>query len=539
MTQDVTSGNTEPSRLFARNATGLTREVSWVDAMIYNLLWSSIPLSLAFLLLFGPFYPESSPYGAIIAAFVLTIPVALLYAMFSSAIPRSGGDYTWISRSLSPTTGFVSNLSFTFWTTFFIGVYSVFLSYYGLAPLLRSAASFFGSSSLLDAANWTTTTSGTILFGSLTVLAAAALLTFGQGLRGFMKFQKYAFALWMLGAVLLPIVIITVVSQDAFIERFDLYVTGLGGAPDAYATLLESSPIEATSPRFGSTVLMATLPFYTLGFIFQSAYFSGEIKRAKKSAARSIVGAEIIAVVLLLAGVFAFQSRISDFLYVAGTADFTAVGLDFPPLYTEMAAIAVGNTAVGLLIGVAMIMVFIAWIPQTMILISRSMFAWSFDGLAPERISRVNPRTHSPVNAVAVITVLSLISVTVIGFRPELTFVVGLLGLTLTYVLVSVAGIVFPYRQPDTFASSPFNMRLGGVPVMSLVAGVSLVGMLCMVSVLLLDENSGTSWALDRSRVYLSLAILMVGVVLFQVIRAVRRARGFDIDLAYKEIPPE
>jgi hypothetical protein len=39
--------------------------------------------------------------------------------------------------------------------------------------------------------------------------------------------------------------------------------------------------------------------------------------------------------------------------------------------------------------------------------------------------------------------------------------------------------------------------------------------------------------------VYLSLGILVVGVVVFRIIRAVRRARGFDLDLAYKEIPPE
>jgi len=40
-------------RFFTRQATGLVREVSWVDAAIYNLIWSSVPLSIAFILAFG------------------------------------------------------------------------------------------------------------------------------------------------------------------------------------------------------------------------------------------------------------------------------------------------------------------------------------------------------------------------------------------------------------------------------------------------------------------------------------------------------
>jgi amino acid transporter len=35
--------------------------------------------------------------------------MALVYAFFSAAIPRSGGDYVYISRTLHPLLGFVAS----------------------------------------------------------------------------------------------------------------------------------------------------------------------------------------------------------------------------------------------------------------------------------------------------------------------------------------------------------------------------------------------------------------------------------------------
>ncbi|HYM84271.1 MAG TPA: hypothetical protein VEY67_08995, partial [Candidatus Dormibacteraeota bacterium] len=97
-------------RFFTRQATGLVREVSWIDAAIYNLIWSSVPLSIAFVLAFGPaFYVGGNLVIATILAFIFALPCAVLYAVLSAAVPRSGGDYTWVSRTLHPSLGLASN----------------------------------------------------------------------------------------------------------------------------------------------------------------------------------------------------------------------------------------------------------------------------------------------------------------------------------------------------------------------------------------------------------------------------------------------
>jgi APA family basic amino acid/polyamine antiporter len=536
-------GTTE--RFFARQATGLVREVSWLDAAIYNLIWSSVPLSIAFILAFGTaFYVGGDLVIATLLAFILALPCAVLYAVLSAAVPRSGGDYTWVSRALHPSLGFASNLAFSFWATFFIGIYAVYLGFYGAGPVLRVLAVYTGNSGILGLSDFFFSSTGVVITGAVLVVASAAVLAFGRGLRGFMRFQRWAFVVWIVGAVLLPIVVLALVGQSTFRANFDSYAIALGGAPGAYDAFVTAGAYASAPVDLGATFLTVTLAYYTLGFIFQSAYFGGEIKQSSRSTLLSIPGAQVIAVLLILASIAVFLPNAGGAL-LAGTgaqlfgADLSATGFTFAPLYTELAAIASGNLLIGLVITVGMLLLFILFVPQTMILLSRNLFAWSFDRLMPSQISEVNERTHSPVNAMLVITVISLISVFIVGTNQNLTFIVGLFGLTITYLFVSVAGILFPYRQPETFEASPYNARLGGIPAMSILGVLSLIGMAVISYILLNDQNSGTALAVNPERVALAVGIPIVGVVAWFVIKTIQGSRGVNVDLAYREIPPE
>lgn len=528
--------------IFVRDATGLVREVSWTDAAMYNMIWASIPLAIAFLLLFGPaFYTGGNLYLATILAFALTVSTGFLYAMMSSAVPRSGGDYTWITRAVAAPVGLMSNLSWNFWITFFIGLYAAFTTSYGISPLLRLWAARFDSPGLLSAADWLVSRAGTMTVGITVVLLGAVLLAFGRGMRAFLRIQRWAFALWFIGAIIIPIIVMLVTSRETVTARFDEYVTSLGGPAGASRTVLEADAGTGTAPfSLSQSVLMVTLPFYTLAFIFQSVYFGGEIKRGKRSNLLSIPGAHAIAAACLLLAAFAFQLSAGRALLAGfGLADPADYGLAFTPLYTELAAIVSGNWIIGSVIILGFTAMLVIFVPQTMLQLSRNIFAWSFDRLLPERVAEVNPRTHSPVVAVLVITVLGITSVVIISLNPQLTFLVGLFGLALTYLTVAVAGILFPYRKPDVFEASPYNGRIGRVPIITVVGVVSLLTMGAAMAILLLDPNSGTHWRLNTNRVLLGAGIFLAGLPLFYLIRALQRARGVDVDLAYKEIPPE
>src|SRR5207253_8096887 len=101
--------------LFTRNATGLVRELSAFDA--FNLVFSAvlIPVGITQVMGFAPqFWPHANMFVSFLIATPLVACFGLVYLYFTSLMPRSGGDYVWVSRTLHPSLGFLVNFSLTF-----------------------------------------------------------------------------------------------------------------------------------------------------------------------------------------------------------------------------------------------------------------------------------------------------------------------------------------------------------------------------------------------------------------------------------------
>jgi basic amino acid/polyamine antiporter, APA family len=101
--------------LFVRNATGLVRELSAFDA--FNLVFSAvlIPVGITEVMAFAPtFWPHANMLLAFLLATPLVATCGLVYLYYTVIMPRSGGDYVWVSRTLNPFLGFFANFSLTF-----------------------------------------------------------------------------------------------------------------------------------------------------------------------------------------------------------------------------------------------------------------------------------------------------------------------------------------------------------------------------------------------------------------------------------------
>ena len=104
----------------------------------------------------------------------------------------------------------------------------------------------------------------------------------------------------------------------------------------------------------------------------------------------------------------------------------------------------------------------------------------------------------------------------------------------------AICGIVLPYRRRDLFEASGFNKRIGGIPVLTLVGALSLVGFLGAIAILLSDEASGTSLSANPGIVLITLGVFaIVGPAIYALSWFVRRRQGVDLGLVYREIPPE
>src|SRR5690348_1346902 len=80
---------------YARNATGLVREIRFLDQVLFNAA-STAPLGAALVVnLFAlTVFPQSNLYLAIFIAIILGVFVWTTFALLSSVMPRVGGDYT-------------------------------------------------------------------------------------------------------------------------------------------------------------------------------------------------------------------------------------------------------------------------------------------------------------------------------------------------------------------------------------------------------------------------------------------------------------
>jgi NO-binding membrane sensor protein with MHYT domain len=133
--------------------------------------------------------------------------------------------------------------------------------------------------------------------------------------------------------------------------------------------------------------------------------------------------------------------------------------------------------------------------------------------------------------------VLSIASTAVYSFTTWFSSLSALLGLTLPLLITAVAGILLPFRRRDLVANSPYSRHVAGVPLVTLVGGLALLGFGGAVAVLLWDPGSGASLSQNPGKLELAVLVYVVGLVIWFVARAIRRTQGIDIDLSYRELP--
>jgi APA family basic amino acid/polyamine antiporter len=533
---------TAAPELFTRKATGLVREGRTVDALFYNVMWSSVALTFGFFwLLYSFYYNGSSAILAFLIAAALGLPGAFLYAMLAQIMPRTGGDYVFNSRALHPSVGFAANASFCFWLAVVYGVYTTYFATYGIGALGHMMAGYTGSGGWNSFGEWFSTEAGLFITGTSAILVSAGVFVLG-GVRLFFRLQVVAFVLYMLGAFLLPILVGLLGSESGFIANFNEYGANLG-VQHAFAAMQHSAAGAGFSPSgfdFEATLKSVSVFWFIFGFIYSSNYFAGEIRLKKRTHMLSIPGAVAVAVVALLLLTPTFTGIVSYATNGAfGFAEPAAYGFGSAPAYPELVAIASGSAVWGTIAIVGFSVGLLIWLPQTMMLISRSMFAWSFDRIMPERLSYVEPRSHSPIFAIAIVSLLAIASTAIYAFTEWFSTLSVLLGLSTTLLVTACSGIALPFTQPAMVENSPFNRRVAGVPLLSLVGGLAVLGFGGAIAILLWDPGSGASLSDNPGKLELAILVYVVAFAVYFVSRAIRRSQGIDIELAHTELPPD
>jgi amino acid transporter len=517
------------------------RQASAFDVFIYNTNFINIAIGVAFIFLFVPAgaYPGANIYLSILLTVLVVLPTNLVYGALSSAMPRSGGDYVYVSRTLGPMWGLAANWNYTVWAFFYIGVPAAFLGKYGISSLFRTLSVYLAQPNLANVGTFFASPLGTFLAGVVLILLFTGV--FIRGLSKYMRIQNVLFVIAMLGLVA---IVVAGLGADPgqFMARFNSYFGVVTGHPDTAKVITDS--LGKNAPAAGpfslhDTVAAMTWSFFVLGFGLASAYIGGEVKGASRSQMKGMAYSVLFSagwMLILVAVVLHFVPY--DFLGAVAAADPNKVGLGFTPVFSEIVSLMTGNWVLLLLIGVGFCLWTYAWLPIYIITTTRNILAWAFDGLLPMRLSSVDERFHSPVIAILISSSLGIVFLGIYAFDSSFATISGFFGQVWTYMLAGIAAIVLPYKLKDVFEASPVRWRFLGIPVLSILGVLSLIGMGVIEYAYLIDPNSGISFRAP-TMILINVAVFLSGFVFYAIVRAVRARQGVDLRLTFAEIPPE
>ncbi|MDA4121393.1 MAG: APC family permease [Thaumarchaeota archaeon] len=535
------TGQTEKTT-FTREATGLVREIgAWPSFFAtWFLVTGGVPI---FILTYFSSYPGANFPLIFVLALFPTLALAVLYTIFSISMPRSGGDYVYVSRGLHPFLGFVN--SFSLFAAFLIsnGVYAVFAVYY-VGYHLSTQGIVDNAPSLLSLGS--TILNPTYLFVLAVIFLIIAFLV--AVIR-----PRYAWSLifWAglitLVATVVMFVALATIQQGAFQAAYDKFIAANNATLSqgfsnitGYQNTITAGGWAPPSDMLAASLLAFPLAWYSYTWYTLPSTWAGEIKHARRSMPITIIGAVIwIAlyfIVFLTLTINAFgQPFLTSWSTLSTSAPASIPGA--VSLYIPFFVYLVYHNPI------LIFMIFIAlWLPDILafppliIASTRYLFAWSFDRVLPRKFAEVSDSTHTPIYASIVALVVSVLGAALQAFDPKSTPSVLVPIFTVGYLLPALTAVVFPYIRKDVYETAFIVKRkVLGVPLISWLGVVSLVALIFGTYSLYLGGFA--NFHVPDYAFYASAYGL--GVVIFAVAYVVRRRQGIDLSLAFKEIPPE
>lgn len=540
------------SNLFVRKATGLVRSWSVMDAFVYAFF--SINLITLGLYSFSQmYYFEGGMINALIVSAVFIFFEVIVYAGLIAVMPRSGGDYVWQSRILGGAVGFILAVTgwwFILWL--WVPLYGDMFRHIVLVPIL-------GILGAKDVALWFAGTQNGAFLASLITLAIVSLFI-ALGMKTYAKIQKYSFYGGILG-LLIVIVLLLTSSNAAFKAGLDANASSMFGAPAGVYDATASLGIEAgaVTPFSGGALLAVflVLPYMVFFNLWPNwgATLYGEVRGATDFK-RNVSGMGWALGVTTLLGVvllYSISKTIGwDFYVQAGAAwwnyawGYTDVAPALPvwPYPVLFAAFLTPSKVLQFIVVVLMSLWWFGWSGTVFLSSTRVIFAAAFDRLLPERVAEVNERTGTPVNALLLMVVPSVLIAYLFSYNIanfQTLTLCSTLVIAVTYLGTTVSAIILPYTKPDLYKASPIaQYNILGIPLIT-VSGVIFGGFLVfLLYQWIFDPNGlyGIGISNTSSVIYM-LSMYVLAAVIYFGFKSARKRQGIDMDKVQAEIPVE
>lgn len=543
-------GQSESGSVFLRRASGVVRAMSPYDGMLYGYLSATGIYGLLLFLFIGTgVFPNANFFLANVIGFGFFLAIYVVYAVLASSMPRSGGDYVFTSRLLTPNIGWtVAHAGWIFWQFWFAFLAATVIVTGVIAPMFSAVGVAGESQFFIDAAD--TVQEWYIRLPLVILLVVGAGWIMISGMKYFTRLQRF----FMMPASLLGVAIIALsfifVSRETFFEHFDSFMASVGGLSSAeIVPRAQELGFEATESSLFDTIGMSVNLSFLYVWTIWSSELLGEIKSANRvrSTFTMFFGAGALQFITFMVGLvwaysFVGHEFMKSFSWMAlnepaalgGSWDFRgAATLLYLPVFNVV-------------LGIVLFLCFLGPVSQslfnTQLSASRFMLAMSFDRLLPSWLGRVNSR-GVPHLAIGLGVGLSVILAILLELVPDLEKLLFWSSFaTLFAILASlIAGIVFPWRGREIFAAAPGSkLTVLGFPAVTFFGVIGATFIAASLIIALVHPGFGLLES-GPARVGLItfVGLLVVAWVAFMLIDRYRRARGVEISHAFGVIPPE
>lgn len=524
--------------LFEQSAVGITRQISPRDTLVYSTVNPGLMYALVYLM-WAPFlYPGAHMPWAIITVAQMFV-IAGLYWLLSVAMPRQGGEYIYISRILHPALGLMSSFMISFTAISWTGVCSDWALKYGVVEFFASLGIVSGKQSWFEIAAAINNPHIRAILG--TIMIMFIWVVFYKGSRAMMKMSWMALIGTLVGA--LTFIIASLISSPEIFATNFTQLTGL-----EYSKVIDIAKQAGHPAGFslratimaGSTYIILN----TLGATF-GANLAGEVRSVQKSQLLAMFGSLVILMVVwaIFYGLSYnnFGSLWTNaFMFLAGTGNPAYPFPGYEPFATILLGILTKSPIFIFLIAVAFFTATYGSCAGMSFGPTRNIYAWGFDRLISEKVTTIDPKSGSPVIASTIaLAVAELFLLTDVYF-PAWTAYIGYTIFTwfLAWIILGIAGIVFPYRRKLLFDSAPpiVRSRFLGLPTITWLGILTTIISISICIYLLIPFFAGD---MPYTMIVMSIVLLVVPLILYYISRSSYAKKGINIDIQFQEIPAD
>jgi len=531
--------------VFVRDATGLVRELGAWEASAINFCGETVATGLISFFLYTFLFPGADLVLAMAISVIVFVPLSVTYAMSLAAMPRSGGDYVFISRAMHPSLGFMLVLSLNVWFAFYSGAFANWIFTIGLAPTLSIIGNVLRDSSLTALSSTLSQPLTATVGGAIIIVLTAAIAIMST--KWTTRLITVLIWLGFVSIAAIAAVFLTNTNQS-FHAAFNSYASSFSNSTDYYATIQTSAAqagFTQTGFSWADTIGMVPFGAYIFLYVSEMQAAGGEIKSAKRTAYLASLITMVVGGGFSILAAAAYENTVTlsfaNAITYASANALHAYVLPVAPTYNFLASLLVANNVPELwLLNIGFVTTSVALLLMYYIFTPRYFLATAFDRIMPEKLASVSERFHSPHVAIIVAAVLALITLPIYSYYATvLATLSAVLGeLVFGYLIFGLATIVFPFAKHTKaiYQSSPINKSIAGVPVITILGILNSAVLGYLGYLLFVNSTYGVNSTVSIIAVLL---IAAAAPIWYFARKAQWKTKGLDLGMAFTEIPPE